>query len=346
MTAVDSTFHPCVVPVIVQDRGVELPESTAPGNVMSTCWDGSDTENCGELNQLPRRLRLVWNAQHEPDSHVERFRRVRQAMQQERRAQARTVDAASEFIRRLVERVGPIEDGVPREIRGQQWSVFNVPMMWTAAEGDQECAVLNWISTISDRLPPVQTFLGEMTGREAAHVGGAHFTQQWRSWGINSREDLSEWIHNQGFRQPRWGAHFSARAQERIMNMAIAADANVAHLESVFIHVAAPSHRISISEVRLCTLRPRREDQPVHNSWEVLDGVCLAHVFQQRHVVLQSCPHHLKGRYRHMSRMALEARSNAVQVHDRVMETHGNCFAFSRIYSCVSFSVNNEAKRN
>ena len=146
-----------------------------------------------------------------------------------------------------------------------------------------------------------------------------------RSWGLNSREDLSEWIHNQGFRQPRWGAHFSARAQERIMNMAIAADANVALLESVFIHVAAhscsSSHRISISEVRPHTIRPRREDQPVHNSWEVLDGVCLADVFQQRHVVLQSCPHHLKGRYRHMSRLALEARSNAVQVHDRVMET-------------------------
>ena len=39
MTAVDSTFCPCVAPVIVQDHGVELPESPAPGNVMSTCWD-------------------------------------------------------------------------------------------------------------------------------------------------------------------------------------------------------------------------------------------------------------------------------------------------------------------
>ena len=86
MTAVDSTFYPCVAPVIVQDHGVELPESTAPGNVMSTCWDGSDTESCGELNQPPRRLRLVWNpTQPGPDSHEERFRRVRQAMQQETR---------------------------------------------------------------------------------------------------------------------------------------------------------------------------------------------------------------------------------------------------------------------
>ena len=122
------------------------------------------------------------------------------------------------------------------------------------AEGDQECAVLNWISTISERLPPVHTFLGEMTRREAAHVGWRALHAAMRSWGFNFREDLSEWIHNKGFRQPRWGAHFSARAQERIMNLAIAADANVALLESVFIHVAAhscsSSHRFSILEVR------------------------------------------------------------------------------------------------
>ena len=201
----------------------------------------------------------MWNpTQPEPDSHEERFRRVRQAMQQERRdeGQTRTVDAASEFIRRLVERVGPVrlEDGVPREIRRQQWSVFNVPLMWAAAVGDQECAVLCWISTISEDWPQVQTFFGEMTGRRRPMSGGAHFTQQCVRGASLSREDLSEWIHNQGFRRRRWGAHFSARAQERIMNMAIAADTNVALLESVFIHVAAhsssSSHRTSISEVR------------------------------------------------------------------------------------------------
>ena len=142
-------------------------------------------------------------------------------MQREQRDEAdtRSVDAASEFVRRLVERVCPfpIEDGVPREIR-QQWSVFNVPMMWAASEGDQECAVLNWVSTIADRLP-VQTLLGEMTGREVAQVEWRALHAAMRSWGITSREDLSEWIHNPGFQQPRWGALFSGRAQERIINM-------------------------------------------------------------------------------------------------------------------------------
>ena len=49
-TAVDST-HPCAAPGSVQEHCVESP---APGNVMSTCWDGSATESCGELNQPPR----------------------------------------------------------------------------------------------------------------------------------------------------------------------------------------------------------------------------------------------------------------------------------------------------
>ena len=39
------------------------------------------------------------------------------------------------------------------------------------------------------------------------------------SWGIATREDLSEWIHNQGFVQPRWSAHFCARAQERMTRL-------------------------------------------------------------------------------------------------------------------------------
>ena len=45
-----------------------------------------------------------------------------------------------------------------------------------AAEGDQECAMLNWISTISEKIAPLQKFLGEMTGlgctsRSNAFVG-------------------------------------------------------------------------------------------------------------------------------------------------------------------------------
>ena len=240
-------------------------------------------------------------------------------------AQTRAIDAAAEFLQRLVERVGSfrIEDGVPREIRRQQWSVFNVPLMWAAAEGDNQCALLEWVSSVAERLPPVQTFRGELTGREVAQAGWRALHGVLRSWGVTSREDLSEWIHNQGFRQPRWGAHFSGRVQERMLNMAIVEDANVALLESLFVHVAVHSCVAScrtVPDARARVRRPRRKEQPVQ-PWEVLDDVNLADVFQQRHAVLQSCPVHLRGRFRHIARIALEARSDASLAHDTAKET-------------------------
>ena len=58
------------------------------------------------------------------DSHEERFARVRQTIQHERRQ----IAAVEQFIRTVVERVGPInpEMDIPRRLRRQQWSVLNV----------------------------------------------------------------------------------------------------------------------------------------------------------------------------------------------------------------------------
>ena len=38
----------------------------------------------------------------------------------------------------------------------------------------------------------------------------------------------------------------------------------------------------------------------------------LTEVFERKFNVLQNCPHHVRGRFRHASRQALEARSDAV----------------------------------
>ena len=99
-----------------------------------------------------------------------------------------------------------------------------------------------------------------------------------------------------------------------MLNLATLADANVALLESLFVHVAVHSCVTScgtVPDARARVRRPRREEEPIQ-SWEVLDDVSLADVFQQRHVVLQSCLFHLRGRFRHIARMALEARSDAL----------------------------------
>ena len=58
-----------------------------------------------------------------------------------------------------------------------------------------------------------------------------------RSLGIESRQDLSEWSHNQGLPRPRWRAHFGRRAQERIWNAAIARDVRGIGCEALYVHI-------------------------------------------------------------------------------------------------------------
>ena len=149
-----------------------------------------------------------------PDNHNERVARVRQTMRQERRE--RQFQVAEQFILSVVDRVGPIpmEGGIPRMLRRQQWSVLNVPLMWSAAEGNRRCWTLEWLASRAELLPPVTVGGVEVPGREAAITGWEVLHNAMRSWGIESREGLSEWIHHQGFPRPRWGAHFSGHVQE------------------------------------------------------------------------------------------------------------------------------------
>ena len=174
------------------------------------------------------------------DSHEERFARVRQTIQHERRQ----IAAVEQFIRTVVERVGPInpEMDIPRRLRRQQWSALNVPLMWSAAEGNRQCAMLEWLVSRAEQLPPMN-FCGEQVpGREVATMGWEVLHNAMRSWGIESREGLSEWIHQQGFPRPRWGGHFSGRVQERILNLVIARDVRGTALESLYVHIVM--HRL------------------------------------------------------------------------------------------------------
>ena len=72
-----------------------------------------------------------------------------------------------------------------------------------------------------------------LSGHDAAVVGWEALSKVMGSWDIRSREDLSDWIYRQGFPQPRWGAHITARAQERILTMAVAVDARVITLRVI-----------------------------------------------------------------------------------------------------------------
>ena len=228
-------------PVRVQNRFTPLDVEAEAISALSrpeefAMTECSDTEVAGPS----RRLRLVWNnpIQDIPDSHDQRVARVRDAMIEERRQ--RQVRDAEVFITRVCERVGPVlrtEDGIPRTIRRQQWSALNVPLMWSAAEGNRGCAVLEWLISNAQQVSSFNAAGEEVSGREAALIGWNALHNTMRSQGIVSREDLAEWIHVQGFPRPRWGAHFSGRVQERILNLTVSQDVRGSAIEALYVHI-------------------------------------------------------------------------------------------------------------
>ena len=269
----------------------------------------------------------------ESDSHEERVARVRQLMRrpihQRELPGMREVRAAMRLFRNLGERVGPVDfDGeIPRAIRRQQWSAVYVPLMWAAASGDRECPLLHWLSNAASRCPALHVGVSYMPGGDALYAGWDALHEAMESWGIQSREHLSEWIHNQGFPRPRWGAHFCARAQERILNGVVTRDVRGAAIEAVCVQVALqtcrqhgmppePSHN---QQPTVPASSCDREDM-LNSGWEWLDGVDVQQVFDKRFRVMQGCPHHVRGRFRQATRCALEARHNAIRAQNRISE--------------------------
>ena len=221
----------------------------------------------------------------------------------------REVMRAMEIVQSLAQRVGRVDlraGFVPREIRRQQWSFLKIPLMWAASSGDSSCAVLQWLA---DSAQNVSISVGgdSMSGRDAVMAAWDALHAAMRAWGIRSREGLSEWVQAQGFPQPRWGAHFSGRAQECLLNAAANHDVRVSALETAYVQVTLQACEQGVRELDQNLLQRRTIDAPAlpAQSWEALDPINLAEVFQIRFPVLQSCPFQFRGRYRHAARTAL-----------------------------------------
>ena len=193
---------------------------------------------------------------------------------------------------------------MPRQLRHQQWSAFNVPLMWAAASGDADCHLLQWLEARAERLPPMRVGDEQISGRATVRTGWEVLRNTLQSWGITSREHLAEWIHNQGFRRPWWRAHFSGRAQERILNGAVAMDAGGVGLEVAYVNIVLDACRQEPQAERLSPAEnfPAGSRPPVAAMlWEFLDEVNLQEICLRKFKVLQSCPVQFKGRYPGMS---------------------------------------------
>ena len=120
--------------------------------------------------------------------------------------------------------------------------------------------------------------------------------------------------------RPRWGAHFSGRIQERTLNAIVVRGPA---LDSFYIHLVmqacSSEHAAAPPEVGPPTTADRAPAIG-ETQWNCLDDIQVQEIFQMRFRVLQSCPAHLKAKYRVALTTALEAIREAAQLRDPVKE--------------------------
>ena len=200
------------------------------------------------------------------------------------------------------ERIGFVDPGgeILRQVRQLRWSVFNVPLMWAAAAGEDDCAVLGWMSARAENLPPITVDGEHVPAREALRAGWEALRDKFRSWDIRSREWRNGCTGKVSFGQDG-RVHFSGRIRERILSAVVARDARGAALEAFFVHLVLHA-RSSENRVSPLEVGPQAAAPTIGESqWSSLDEIGLPEVFQTRFRLLQSCPVHLKGRYTRQS---------------------------------------------
>ena len=112
--------------------------------------------------------------------------------------------------------------------------------------------------------------------------------------------------------------------QERILNIAVAHDARVSALESIFVSVTlAECEHVHDLVTAPRAAAPHTSASFSDSCWETLDRVDLREIFESRFLVLQNCPFSVRGRFRQAVRTALEARSEAVRSQDVLGEVRG-----------------------
>ena len=169
--------------------------------------------------------------------------------------------------------------------------------------------IVGVVGTVSVQHVPIPVCGVEMPGYDAVMAGWEALQLALNTTGIESVERLSEWVSGQGFPQPRWGAHFCGRAQERLLNSAAHINARVTCLESAFVQVVLQACQHGVwqeqEEHRVRQVAPEPTSDP-DARWDVLEDVNLDGICSKRFPVLQNCPFQMRGRFRQATRVALD----------------------------------------
>ena len=73
-----------------------------------------------------------------------------------------------------------------------------------------------------------------------------------RGWGIESPDDLSQWLRQHGFQATRPGNHISASGQEHILSLGCGMDARVALLEAVYVIITVEQRSAAGPHGQVC----------------------------------------------------------------------------------------------
>ena len=141
-----------------------------------------------------------------------------------------------------------------------------------------------------------------------------------RSWGIVSREGLTQWLRREGFQAVQPGNHIGARPHEVLLGRACSEDARVALLESVYVALVLHTGRELRVEPALAAPEAPPRDS-VLGGWAQVDEVDLQEELLNRVPMLKSCPHFLQGRMRECFPVALRDRHRAKLAGDVLCQT-------------------------
>ena len=191
------------------------------------------------------------------------------------------------------------------------------------------------LSSASRISRPIEFHEGQVAPQEAARIGWLALREVMRSWGIVSREGLTQWLQREGFQAVQPGNHIGARAQEVLLGRACSEDARVALLESVYVPLVLHTGRETRVEPALAATEAPLRDS-VLGGWAQLDEVDLQEELLNRVAMLKSCPHFLRGRMRECFAVAL--RRDTVPSWRETFcakPEHGNCSVWFRRCCCT-----------
>ena len=125
---------------------------------------------------------------------------------------------------------------IPPALLTHTWSAFNNLLIWAAAGSAASHPVIDWLAAV---LSIENSEIHDEAGAHAASAAVAAGWQEWRrcmrSHSIDSPDDLSQWLEQQGLQAARPHQYIRAEAQEFIINTAINASAQAAWVSSALV---------------------------------------------------------------------------------------------------------------